>query len=151
MCSRQFHDRGNGMGVSYCQAGQALPQTKPFPIMAEQTEPATQGKQKRAGNRRAYPRFSAMFEVRYAENKEPMQTGKPLEISEGGLSFETQDLLPLETQVNVEFKLDGAKDWIKVKGVVRHSKGKKLGVEFLNLRISDRLKIVDMMATNKKQ
>src|SRR6266481_774169 len=100
--------------------------------MAEQTDLATQGKQKRVGNRRAYPRFSAMFEVRYAENKDPMQPGKPMEISEGGLSFETQDLLPLETQVNVEFKLSGAKDWVKVKGVVRHSKDKQLGVEFLN-------------------
>jgi len=119
--------------------------------MAEQTELATQGKQKRAGNRRAYPRISAMFEVRYAENNDPMQVGKPMEISEGGLSFETQDLLPLETQVNVEFKLNGSKDWVKVKGVVRHSKGKQLGVEFLNLRISDRLKIVDMMVANKKQ
>jgi hypothetical protein len=119
--------------------------------MAEQTELATQGKPKRVGNRRAYPRFSALFEVRYAENKDPMQTGKPLEISEGGLSFETQELLPLETPVTVEFKLDGAKDWVKVKGVVRHSKGKQLGIEFLNLRISDRLKIVDLMAANRKQ
>lgn len=139
------------MGVSYFKAVRELFQTKAFHIMAEQTEPATQGKQKRAGNRRAYPRFSAMFEVRYAENKDPMQTGKPLEISEGGLSFDTTDLLPLETAVNVEFKLDGAKEWVKVKGVVRHSKGKQLGVEFLNLRISDRLKIVDLMAANKKQ
>jgi len=120
-----------------------------FVMMAQPTPFSAQVKDRRAGNRRAYPRFVSTFEVRYSEGKDPMQTGKPLEIGEGGLSLETSDLLPLETQVNVEFKLEDSKEWVKVKAVVRHSEGKKLGLEFLNLKMHDRLKIVDYMATKK--
>jgi len=117
--------------------------------MAQPTQFSAQAKDRRAGNRRAYTRFASTFEVRYAEGKDPLQTGKPMEISEGGLSLETEDLLPLETHVNVEFKLEGSKEWVKVKSVVRHSEGKKLGLEFLNLKMHDRLKIVDYMAAKK--
>ena|SRR5579872_3614433 len=118
--------------------------------MAEQTNLTAPSKQRRAGNRRAYPRFSSAFEVKFAEGKESLQVGKPLEVSEGGLSLETNDLLPLDTQVTVEFRLEGSKEWVKVKGVIRHSEGKKLGIEFLNLRMADRLKIVDFMAARKQ-
>jgi hypothetical protein len=117
--------------------------------MTQTTQFSAQVKDRRAGNRRAYPRFASTFEVRYAEGKDPLQTGKPMEIGEGGLSLETGDLLPLETHVTVEFKLTGSNEWVRVKAVVRHSEDRKLGLEFLNLKMQDRLKIVDHMLAKK--
>jgi hypothetical protein len=105
---------------------------------------------KRNSNRRAFPRWTAEFAVRYGKGKE-MHQGEPIEIGEGGLSFAGDPILPTETEVNIEYRLLGEKDsgWIKVKGIVRHSTDKSMGVEFLNLRINDRLKIVDHITAKK--
>ncbi len=101
----------------------------------------------RKGNRRAFPRWKADFEVRYGLGAD-MLTGQPLEIGEGGLSFTAEKLYPLESEVNIQYRLGGAdaKDaWISVKSIVRHAVGDTLGVEFLNLRRHDRLKILDFI------
>lgn len=103
----------------------------------------------RTVNRRAFPRWKTLFEVRYGTAKD-MQDAEPLEIGEGGLSLGTDRLLPLETELTVEYCLPGEeKNWVKVKGIVRHSEGRKLGVEFLNLRRADRLKIIDYISAIK--
>lgn len=103
----------------------------------------------RTVNRRAFPRWNTQFEVRFGTGKE-MLDAEPLEIGEGGLSFGTDKLLPLETELTVEYRLpNDDKHWVKIKGVVRHSEGRKLGVEFLNLRRADRLKIIDYISALK--
>ncbi len=107
---------------------------------------------RRDSNRRAFPRWKAPYEVRYGVGKE-LQEGQPLEIGEGGLSFTGEKLYPLETELNVQYRLacdaQNDKAWVTVKAIVRHSEAGKLGVEFLNLMRADRLKIVDFITAAK--
>ena len=104
----------------------------------------------RSSNRRAFPRWEAPFDIRYGTGKE-LTDGQPVEIGEGGVSFRCQAPLPVETEVNLEYRLreaEGAR-WVKVKAVVRHHKGDAMGVEFLNLRMAERLRIVDFVSAKK--
>jgi len=101
-----------------------------------------------SSNRRAFPRWSAEFEVRYAAGKKMLE-GKPIEIGEGGLSFFANEPIPLETELTIEFRLGGETDWVKTKSVVRHSDQNQVGAEFLNLRRADRLRIVDFITEKK--
>lgn len=106
--------------------------------------------QKRAINRRAFPRWPAPYEVRYLVGKSPLTEGKALEIGEGGLSFVAPEPIQRETELMVEYRLSAeAADWVRVKSIVRHSDGNNVGVEFLNLRRADRLKIVDFVSAVK--
>jgi hypothetical protein len=107
--------------------------------------------EKRGINRRAFPRWTAPFEVRYTVSKGKAMDGKPLEIGEGGLSFVAADPIQRETEMVVEYKLSASdsSDWVRVKSVVRHSDGNTTGVEFLNLRRADRLKIIDFVSAVK--
>ena len=104
----------------------------------------------RTSNRRAFPRWEAPFDVRYGIGKE-MWDGKSIEIGEGGISFRCEKPLPIESEVNLEYRLhEGeAGRWVKVKAVVRHIKGDAMGVEFLNLRMAERLRIVDFVSAKK--
>lgn len=99
------------------------------------------GQERRRANRRAFPRWAADFQVRYGQGKK-LADGAPREIGEGGLSFEAAEPIPLETELDIEYKIPGGQ-WVRLKAVVRHSQGTLIGVEFLNLRMHDRLAIVE--------
>lgn len=101
-----------------------------------------------AMNRRAFPRWPLPFDLLYGKTTD-RRSVEPLEIGEGGLSFRTTSLVPLDTEIHIEFRLGPHEEWVHVKGVVRHAEGKKVGVEFLNLRMADRLRIVDFMSLKK--
>ena len=96
-------------------------------------------------NRRAFPRWPYPFDLLYGPALE-RRSADPLEIGEGGLSFATTSRLELGSEINVEFRLGPEQQWVLVRCVVRHCDGKKVGVEFLNLRMADRLRIVDFMS-----
>ena len=95
----------------------------------------------RKGNRRAFPRWKADFEVRYGMGSE-MMDGIPNEIGEGGISLTVEKLYRLGGK-------DSKDGWITVKSIVRHAVNKSLGVEFLNLRRHDRLRILDFINGKK--
>jgi PilZ domain len=106
----------------------------------------------RNGNRRAFPRWQANFEVRYGLGKD-LLVGTPFELGEGGLSFHAEKMFPLESEVDIQYRLGGGDsqaEWVAVKAIVRHAADQKLGVEFLNLRRNDRLKIVDFINEKAK-
>lgn len=96
-------------------------------------------------NRRAFPRWQAPFEVRLKKG-DTVAVGKPIEISEGGLSahFDGCAFKPGE-ELELEYRLEGGQNWVKVRSAVRHSAADRIGVEFLNLKRADRLKIVDLL------
>lgn len=100
----------------------------------------------RSSNRRAFPRWAGHFELRCKIGMESVD-GSPFEISEGGLSFEVNRPLPVGTELELEYRLQGSQDaWVKVRTIVRHADGNRVGVEFLNLKLADRLQIVDSIA-----
>src|SRR4051795_4873044 len=84
---------------------------------------------KRAGNRRAYPRWAAQFEVRYTFEQK-LLSGTPGEMAEGGLSFLTDEAPPEGTELEIEYRFPPEERWVKVKAVVRHVRKNHVGVEF---------------------
>jgi hypothetical protein len=97
-------------------------------------------------NSRAFPRWTTQFAVCVITGKKTIPA-EPVEMSEGGLSFLTDETLSVGDEITVEFKPAGASDWMRVKCLVRHSgKERRVGVEYLNLRRADRLKIIDLLA-----
>ena len=101
-----------------------------------------------SNNRRAFPRWPLPFDLLYGKGTE-RRSVEPLEIGEGGLSFRTNSEVQLESEVHIEFRLGPEQEWVHVKGIIRHVEEKKIGVEFLNLRMADRLRIVDFMSQKK--
>ena len=124
--------------------------------MVESVKLISRRSKERAGtNRRAFPRWAAQFELRFGVGKE-MREAEMIEIGEGGLSFYSTEPMALETELNIEYRLNpdaqqsGNSDgWVRLKAVVRHVRDGKIGVEFLNLRMSDRLQIVDFISATK--
>lgn len=112
-------------------------------------EPVPIPNDRRSSNRRAFPRWATEFEVRFRVGSKTV-VAKPVEIGEGGLSFQTDEPLKRESEIVVEYLLQGEKDWVTVKGIVRHVDNTKIGVEFLNLRRADRLKLVDFVTATQK-
>jgi len=104
--------------------------------------------ERRTSNRRAFPRWPARFEMRVGQGRE-LAEGHGHEIGEGGISFESDHLYPLDTEIDVEFRLHPEDDWVRLKAVVKHLEGRQIGAEFLNLRLHDRLKIVDFLIATK--
>ena len=99
-------------------------------------------------DRRAFPRSPATFEVRYGKG-ENMKDGVGFEIGTGGVSFDADDVLTMDSEIDVHYRLTREDSWVKVKAVVKHSEGSKQGAEFLNIRMTDRLRIVDFVAEKK--
>jgi hypothetical protein len=99
-------------------------------------------------NRRAFPRWPLPFDLLYGKGTERRSTN-PVEIGEGGVSFKTNSEIPVDTEIHIEFRLGPEQEWVHVKGIVRHVDNKLVGVEFLNLRMADRLRIVDFMSLKK--
>lgn len=105
--------------------------------------------ERRSKNRRAFPRWEAPFEVRYGAGGD-MSVGQGVEIGEGGMAFTGDRMYELDTELDIRYRLHPEEEWVKVKAVVRHLEGKILfGVEFLNLRLPDRLNIVDSVSEKK--
>jgi hypothetical protein len=125
--------------------------------MVEAAKLISRRSRERSGtNRRAFPRWAARFELRFGTGKE-MTTAEVIEIGEGGLSFYSTEPIALEAEIKIEYRLnpdDGGSvgkgdGWVRLKAVVRHVREDKIGVEFLNLRISERLQILDFITATK--
>ena len=103
---------------------------------------------RRESNRRAFTRWPLKFEVRFGAGKE-MTSAEGYEIGDGGLSFRTANPIPLESELTLEYRLTSDHPWVKVKGVVKHCRHQRVGTEFLNLRMRDRLEILRLIAERK--
>jgi hypothetical protein len=96
---------------------------------------------RRSGNRRAYPRWPATFEVKFHIGKETFAAGS-IDICEGGVRISADRMPALESEIEIEFRLAPEEPWVRVRAVVRHAEAGQIGAEFLNLRMADRLRIV---------
>lgn len=99
----------------------------------------------RPHNRRAFPRWKAQFEVRYG-NGSGMQPARGYQIGQTGLGFITAEPPQADCEIEVAYRLDPSEDWTQVRAIVRNSGGHMVGAEFLNIRLADRLRIVDFIA-----
>ncbi len=102
--------------------------------------------ERRHQNRRAFPRWELPFEVRYGKGTH-LASGQGVEISESGMAFTGDVPYDLGAELDVRYRLNPEEDWVRVKAVVRHIEGNIVfGVEFLNLRLPDRLNILDYVS-----
>lgn len=96
-------------------------------------------------NRRAFPRWPVPYDLLYGKGRE-RRSAEPLEVGEGGLSFRTSSEVVIGSEIAIEFRFGPDTEWMYVKAIIRHVDGTKVGVEFLNLRMADRLRIVDFIS-----
>jgi len=112
-------------------------------------KPEPRQPERRTQNRRAFPRWETPFEVRYGVGKEQW-TGQGVEIGEGGMAFTGDHMVDAGAELDVRYRLNPEEDWVIVKTLVKHIEGNILiGVEFLNLRLPDRLNILDYVSAKK--
>ncbi len=94
--------------------------------------------------RRAFPRWPADLDVRYGQG-ENRAAGHSFEISAEGMRFSGPRSYPLGAELDLEFRVGpGETDVIQPRAAVRYSDGEVLGVEFVKIRISDRLRIIEV-------
>ncbi|HVP42674.1 MAG TPA: PilZ domain-containing protein [Terriglobales bacterium] len=116
----------------------------PVPDRRRKNEPRQP--ERRNQNRRAFPRWERPFEVRYGTGKE-LAGGQGVEISENGMAFTGDRPCELGAELDVRYRLNPEEDWVRVRCVVRHIEANIVyGVEFLNLRLPDRLNILDYVS-----
>jgi len=95
--------------------------------------------------KRAFPRFPAPVMVRYG-TPSPEHAGYAYDISEGGIGFAGDAPEPIGVEVRIRFKWDSPLgEWIETRAVVRHAHGNKMGVQFLDLKESVKIKLVEMI------
>ena len=95
--------------------------------------------------RRAHPRFHAPVMVRYGPAA-ASTSGYAYDISEGGLGFAGDEPQPIGCELRIRFKWDSPMgEWFDARVVVRHTDGNKMGVQFLDLRESVKIKLVEMI------
>jgi len=95
--------------------------------------------------RRVYPRFSAPVMVRYG-SAAASTSGYAYDISEGGLGFAGDEPQPIGSEIRIRFKWDSPMgEWYDTRAVVRHVDGNKMGVQFLDLKESVKIKLVEMI------
>jgi len=110
--------------------------------MSDRRKTTSRAQDRRKRNRRASPRWVLDFEVRLQwENQSA--TCRGYEIGAGGLSLTCEKPLPTKAEITVEYRLDSDSPLVSVKGTVRHVEGSRVGIEFLNLGMKDRLALLD--------
>jgi hypothetical protein len=96
-------------------------------------------------DRRVYPRFHAPVVVRYGDNAAD-RPGYAHDISEGGIGFSGDETMPPGSEVRLRFKWDSPLgEWFDTRAVVRHVEGNKMGVQFLGLNESVKIKLVELI------
>jgi len=95
--------------------------------------------------KRAFPRFPAPVLVRYGAPS-PDHSGYAYDISEGGIGFAGDTPEPIGVEVRIRFKWDSPMgEWFDARAIVRHTHGNKMGVQFLDLKESVKIKLVEMI------
>ncbi len=73
-----------------------------------------------------------------------------LEMSEGGLTFTCERPFKLGDEITLHCYLTEQSKPINVRAAVRQLRGNKIGTEFLNLRLQDRVRMQDFFAERSK-
>ncbi len=89
-------------------------------------------------DRRAHARINTNVALRYGSSDETIE-GELLDISAGGIGILGEKFYAIGTELQVRFRSRGASgDLLTLRAVVRHAvPGKRMGLEFLNIRSSD--------------
>lgn len=92
------------------------------------------------GQKRAFPRWKIHLPVLYGVGA-PTALGTVIDLNDEGLGFRCERQYRVDTVLDMELQLDEAA--IPVKAVVRRCLDGVVGVQFLNLSRSKRLRVID--------
>ncbi len=92
----------------------------------------------RPDDRRTQPRCPVQFEVRYGVSKELM-AGEGYDFGGGGMAFTGPKSYAPGTELELRYRLTPQENWTRVRGLVRHHQGDRMGVEFLSIARTRRL------------
>jgi hypothetical protein len=95
----------------------------------------------RTEERRAFPRWPAKFTV-VCRDASGVATCRVTDISESGIAFTGEKDYAIGAEIDVEYRLNPNHCPIQVRAMVRNKWGNRTGVEFLNLTVWDRLRIL---------
>lgn len=90
-------------------------------------------------NRRSFPRWLVDCEVMCGDGNN-MTRADACEISEIGIAFHTAHDYPVGSEIDVRYRFAPTEDWVDVKVEVRHRLGTKIGAQFLNLPLKERVR-----------
>lgn len=75
--------------------------------------------------------------LRYGKNDE-LIPGELVDVSAGGIGVVGETAYPVGTELILHFRARSSKtDLLSLRAIVRHVHGKRLGLEFVNLPVSD--------------
>jgi hypothetical protein len=92
------------------------------------------------GQRRAFPRWKIHLPLLYGAGA-PTALGTVLDLNDDGLSFRSERQYRVDSVLDLELQLD--QTGIPVKALVRRNTDGVVGVQFLNLSRSNRLRVLD--------
>lgn len=81
--------------------------------------------------RRSQPRCRIQFEVRYGIGKE-LTSGEGCDIGAAGIGFTGPRSYPPGTEIELYYRMDPDAKWTRVRALVRHCDGPRMGVEILD-------------------
>ena len=97
---------------------------------------------KEPAENRIFPRIPQCVEVCCGIGDQ-LVTGQSIEISESGMSFYTGAIHDLGSEVDLHCKF-GA-EWVQFRAIVRRADEASMGVEFLDMTVNTRTKLVDLL------
>ena len=88
-------------------------------------------------DRRANPRIARNLALRYG-NKDELVAGELVDVSSGGIGIAGETAYPVGTELTLHFRARSSKtDLLSLRATVRHVHGQRMGLEFVNLPVSD--------------
>lgn len=85
-------------------------------------------------DRRRTSRCPVQFEILYGIG-DNLIAGEGYDFGGGGLGFIGPKQYPSGAELELRYRLQTDQEWIKVRALVRHRQGNRMGVEFLTPRI----------------
>ena len=96
-------------------------------------------------DRRSSPRLALTAAIRYGTADE-LISGELLDVSAGGIGIAGEKLYPIGTELQLRFRARGSKtDLLTLRAVVRHHRGKRMGLEFVNVPMTDFNRTLNMI------
>lgn len=88
-------------------------------------------------DRRSAPRIALNLAIRYGTGNE-FTSGELLDVSAGGIGITGEKSYPVGTELELRFRARTSNgDLLRVRAVVRHHQAKRMGLEFVNVPITD--------------
>lgn len=100
----------------------------------------------RAEDRRNHLRAPAAFSLRYGRSGEELWTAAAFDLAAAGIGIVGEEAFDVGSEVVLAFRPEGKRgDLLTMNAVVRHTAGKRMGLQFLNVPPSDTRRLIELI------